>query len=155
MKVWSIRVATLLVGFLGAGSGQAQQTDIRLIPDASIRFEARPGAPGLAASDIHGSVKQKGLYTVQVKFSKGGKAPPHTHPDERILNVLSDTIHFGAGTVFDESALRPLNAGSVVIIPPDTPHFVWAKGGEAIVQESGFGPSGTIPWPKGATRIPQ
>jgi quercetin dioxygenase-like cupin family protein len=35
---------------------------------------------------------------VQVKFSKGGKASAHTHPEERILNVLAGTIYVGTGT---------------------------------------------------------
>ena len=145
-------VVILMVGVVSTAGDAQQQAGIRLVPHDTIRFEARPGATDIAASAIHGDIKQKALYVVQVKFSKGAKALPHTHPDERILNVLAGTICFGTGTQFDEAALKPLAAGSVVIIPPNAPHFVWAKDGEAVTQESGFGPSGTIPWPKASTQ---
>jgi quercetin dioxygenase-like cupin family protein len=86
------------------------------------------------------------LYAVQVKFPKGGKALPHTHPDERILNVIAGTLYFAHGTSFEEAALKPYGAGSVINIPPNVPHYVMAKDGEAIVQEAGFGPTATVPW---------
>jgi quercetin dioxygenase-like cupin family protein len=142
-----IPAASLGCAFAAAAPAVSQQQEIRLIPQNSIPWAARAGS-ALFQSEIHGSVQKSGLYAVQVKFPAGGKAPPHTHPDERLLNVLAGVLFFGVGTTFDEGAVKPLTAGSVVIIPPDTPHYVWARDGEVTVQEAGFGPSGTKPWPQ-------
>jgi quercetin dioxygenase-like cupin family protein len=150
MKVsFAIMITTSAWVAVGTCPAAAEQGAVRVMPNNSIEWRARPGTD-LVQAEIHGSVQKSGLYAVQVKFPKDGKAPPHAHPDERILNVLAGVLYFGAGTVFDETAVTPLPAGSVVIIPPETPHFVWARDGEVTVQESGFGPSGTKPWPRAA-----
>jgi quercetin dioxygenase-like cupin family protein len=73
----------------------------------------------------------------------GGKIPPHTHPDERNSTVLSGTIYLGFGDTFDESNVVAIPTGAVYATPANVPHYVWAKDGDAIYQESGVGPTGT------------
>jgi hypothetical protein len=59
---------------------------------------------------------------------------PHWHPDEwRTAVVLSGTLYFVVGEQWDESKLKP----------PRTPHYVWAKDGEVIIQTTRMGPTGT------------
>jgi hypothetical protein len=45
----------------------------------------------------------------------------------------------------DESKAQALPPGSVVVIPPGTPHFGFAKDGDVTLQEVGIGPTATIP----------
>ena len=143
------RLLTITLTMTGLVFGWAASAqDVKLMPKEAISFEARPGAQGLAQAAIHGNLQKAGLYAVQVKFAPGAKAPVHTHPDERVLNVLAGVLYFGTGSTFDESAMKPLQAGSVVIIAPDQPHYVWAKDGEVVAQEAGFGPTATKPWPQ-------
>src|SRR6266446_4477383 len=67
----------------------------------------------------------------------------HTHPDDRAVTVISGAWHFGYGTRFDEKELKELPAGSFYTEPPNTPHFASTGDTPAVVQISGFGPSGT------------
>ena len=83
----------------------------------------------------------------QVIYAKGVRILPHTHPDERVVTVLDGTFYQGIGTSFDESKAHALPPGSVVIIPPGTPHFGFAKDGDVTIEEIGIGPTATIPWP--------
>ena len=62
--------------------------------------------------------------------------------------MLSGNYHFGLGEQWDESKLRAYPAGTFFSEPKGTPHFVWAKDGEVIVQFTAMGPTGL-------TRIPQ
>ena len=47
------------------------------------------------------------------------------------------------GETFDESNLVAIPTGAVFVTPANVPHYVWARDGEAIYQESGVGPTGT------------
>ena len=57
--------------------------------------------------------------------------------------VLSGTIYFGLGDTWDEGKLKPYPTGTFLSEPKDTPHFVWAKDGEVIVQVTAMGPTAT------------
>lgn len=72
------------------------------------------------------------------------KGLPHTHPDEwRTVVVLSGTLYFGLGDTWDEGKLKPYPTGTFFSEPKDTPHFIWAKDGEVIVQVTAMGPTAT------------
>jgi hypothetical protein len=62
--------------------------------------------------------------------------------------VLSGTLYFGVGEQWDESKVKAYPAGTFYSEPPKTPHYVWAKDREVIIQTTGMGPTGT-------TMIPQ
>jgi hypothetical protein len=51
------------------------------------------------------------------------------------------TLYFGVGEQWDESKLRAYPAGTFYSEPSKTPHFVWAKDGEVIIQTTGMGPA--------------
>ena len=74
--------------------------------------------------------------------------PPHTHPDQRVVTVISGVFYQGIGGEFASNNMRQLQPGSVIIIPANTPHFGWAKDGEVMLQEVGVGPRGITMWPR-------
>lgn len=49
----------------------------------------------------------------------------------------------GVGEKFNEADLKPVGVGEAVVIPPNTPHYAWAKDGLVVFQETGYGPSAT------------
>ena len=51
-------------------------------------------------------------------------------------------MYYGVGKVPKVTDFQAYPAGSVIYTPAGTPHIMWAKDGEIVVQESGFGPSG-------------
>jgi hypothetical protein len=57
--------------------------------------------------------------------------------------IISGTWHFGYGASFDEKALKELPPGSFYTEPPNAPHIARTGGAPAVIQITGFAPSGT------------
>ena len=137
--LWTI----VIVGSLFSGVLLAQSTaPTPMLPD-SFHWVSPPQIPGMQFAWILGAEQKPGSYLVRVRFASGTRMPPHTHPGERIFAVLAGTIYVGFGETFDESKLVAIPTGAVFVVPANVPHYVWAKDGETIHQESGVGPSGT------------
>jgi quercetin dioxygenase-like cupin family protein len=112
---------------------------------AEIAFkDVASGMPQIAV--LYGDPAKPEFFVVRLKFPAGFKVEPHTHPEgTRTLTVLSGTLYFGFGESFDEAKAKPFPPGTFFTELPTTPHFVWAKDGEVIVQVAGIGPSGFMP----------
>ncbi len=107
-------------------------------------YAAEPGKEdGPRTAVLAGNPKAAGLYTVRVKIPAGARLMPHSHPDARMVVVLSGTFHYAYGDRFDEAALKTLPPGSFFTEPAGIVHFAWAKSGEVVVQATAVGPSGT------------
>ncbi len=139
-------VAFLLPAFSVATPAAAQQPDATITTPDSVKWNPAP-FPGIMIAVAAGNPMASGMYAIFVKFAPGAKALPHTHPDQRIVTVLSGVIHVGIGTELDQSKAMVLKAGSVVIIPADAPHYGWTTDSEAILHEVGTAPTGTKVWP--------
>jgi len=120
-----------------AGSAGGIQTFVP--PD--LAWEDNPDVSGVQNAVGVGDPTQPELYTSFGKIEDGVKFPAHTHPDARITTVLSGIMHYGIGERFDRTRFEPYPAGSVIYTPPGTPHIMWAKSGEIVVQETGYGPT--------------
>jgi hypothetical protein len=64
--------------------------------------------------------------------------PPHTHPTDERITVISGVFCLGAGKKFDEAACKDLPAGSYMVMPAGVPHF--AVGKDSIIEVYGIGP---------------
>lgn len=117
---------------------------IRLTPD-EIKLSADASRPGsMSLATLAGDMAKPGLYAVRIRMPSQLKVLPHTHPEDRLVAVLSGTLHFGFGERFDPDRMRALPAGSFFIEPARTPHFALVGGEDAIVQVTGIGPSATV-----------
>jgi quercetin dioxygenase-like cupin family protein len=143
--------AFLMPPFPVATPAAAQQVDATIATPDSVKWNPAP-FPGITIAVAAGNPTANGMYAIFVKFAPGAQALPHTHPDQRIVTVLSGLIHVGIGTAFDQSKAMVLKAGSVVIIPADAPHYGWTTDSEAVLQEVGTAPTGTNIWPKAAAK---
>jgi quercetin dioxygenase-like cupin family protein len=144
MKASIFRVTQCIVLVMIAWSTPGQTEPLaatRLTPD-EIKWE--PDQSGVQRAYLVGDEKKPGMYTYRVRFPANHKVQPHFHPDERVVTVMSGTLHVGFGEQFDESAMKALPAGSIWTEPARQPHFVFAKDGEVVFQVVGSnGPSGT------------
>lgn len=148
MKKLVVAIAAA-AGVLVAGFASAQQAgEIKVIEKESLKYTFNPVVGVLVAQVSGTSVQSGSLYVLYAKYEAGVKSVPHTHPDQRVVTVLSGTFYAGSGPEFDEKMVRPLPPGSILVIPPNTVHWGWAKDGEVILEEVGIGPSGTTVWPK-------
>lgn len=124
-----------------AAATGAQADHIMVTPD---QLKWGPGPPSLPPGSqialLEGDPSKAGSpYAVRAKLPDGYKIPPHWHPADEKIVVLQGTFGMGFGEKFDPAAGHELPAGSYVVAPKVTRHFVWAKG-ETLIQVSGMGP---------------
>jgi quercetin dioxygenase-like cupin family protein len=60
------------------------------------------------------------LMIARMQFKDGFKVPLHSHENEQITHVISGTIRFWFGEKKEQE--MELNAGEMVVIPPNLPH---------------------------------
>ncbi len=96
---------------------------------------------------IAGHPSKAGTYAYRTRYPANFRsAVAHFHNDDRVVTVISGTIHVGFGDVFDEDEMKALPAGSVWTEAANQPHFIWAKDGDVVVQNIvGNGPSVLTP----------
>jgi quercetin dioxygenase-like cupin family protein len=139
-RLVALLVIVWAIGAAGDSTAQTSGTSVVRLPN-EIVYKGLPGAPQHVT--LFGDPTNPGLYVDRIKFSAGTKVMPHWHPDPvRTVLVLSGTLYFAVGEVFDEAKLTPYPAGTLYSEPPGTRHFAWAKDGEVILQITAIGPMG-------------
>ena len=133
----------LSVTCLLAGPALAQADAPSPILPERMPWLRPPMLAGVEVAWVLGAEQNPGPYILRVKLAAQARIPPHTHPDARNSTVLSGTIYVGFGDTFDESKLVAVPTGAVYVAPANVPHYLWAKDGDAMYQEAGFGPSAT------------
>lgn len=113
------------------------------IPADQVAFN--PGPPTLPAGAeiavLLGSPAEEGPFVIRLKFPAGYVVPPHRHPKEEHVTVISGGFGMSTGEVLDREAAPLLPPGSFVRIPVGAPHFAWTDE-ETVVQLNGNGPFG-------------
>jgi quercetin dioxygenase-like cupin family protein len=144
MKMTSVGASfgALLLTLVGGVAGAAGPVPV--LPQ-DLHWQSPPGNAEVRGAWVVGGEKTPGLYLFRVQLTAGARMPPHTHPDDRSTTVLSGTLYVGFGATFDEAAVVAVPAGGVYTAPAATPHYVWAKDGPVVYQESGIGPTATVP----------
>jgi hypothetical protein len=115
---------------------------VALTPD-EMKWGSQGGltVPGLEQFNLVGDPSKVGPYTVRLRFPKGFRIAPHTHPDAREVTIISGVFATGYGETFEASKLKVLPAGSFYTEPANMPHYIEIKE-EVVLQVSGTGPSG-------------
>lgn len=135
--------AIAFLSLFAVSGGAAQAAAPTAVTPESVRWTNPPNLPGVQGAWFLGAQDKPGAYLFRVKLSPGARIPPHTHPDERSSTVLSGTLYVGFGDTFDESRLVAVPAGAVYVAPANVLHYLWARDGEVVYQESGIGPTAT------------
>ena len=114
-----------------------------VLTPAELTWESQGNltAPGVQQLNLVGDPAKPGPYTIRLKFAKGFRIAPHTHPDSREITILSGVLANGYGETFDAGRLKALPAGSFYTEPANVPHFLEVEQ-DAVIQVSGTGPSG-------------
>lgn len=104
-----------------------------------------PGPPTLPAGAqiavLLGSPAEEGPFVIRLKFPAGYDVPPHRHPKEEHVTVISGGFGMATGEEHDRAAAPLLAAGSFVRIPAGEAHYAWTQE-ETVVQLNGIGPFG-------------
>lgn len=112
-----------------------------MIGDADLKWgPAPPGLPaGAQSAVLDGDPGKPGAFTIRVKVPDAYMVPPHWHPTDEHLTVLSGTLMMATGSKWDDSALHDATAGSYAKMPRRVNHYVKTKG-ETTFQVSAMGP---------------
>ncbi|MEP6731445.1 MAG: cupin domain-containing protein [bacterium] len=94
---------------------------------------------GAQMAVMQGDPSGNALFTIRLKLPDGYKIPPHTHPTDENVTVVSGAFRVGMGTTFDLATASKLDAGGFVVAPANGAHFAAAQG-ETIVQVHAMGP---------------
>jgi len=145
MKADCRRALVLLIAgnTLGAVMAQAESASVVALTPSEMKWtkQGALAAPGLEQLNLVGDPTRAGPYTLRLRFPKGYKIPPHTHPDSREVTILSGVFATGYGETFDSAKLKILPAGSFYTEPANVPHYIEIEE-DTVLQVSGTGPSG-------------
>ena len=106
------------------------------------QLEWRPAEslpPGAQIAVLEGDPNKEGFFTMRIRMPDGYRVPPHWHPKQERVTVLSGTLNLGSGDTFDPTKTKALEAGTYSSMTPKMPHFAWMKG-ETVLQLSTLGP---------------
>ena len=136
----SVGVAVLVAGTITAGQSatHSSNTHPTVVTRSDVKW--RPLRPGAEIAVVSGNPDAVGEpFVMRMRYTGTVRVPPHWHPTDEHITVLSGTFMLGMGVQFDESAATELSAGAYAFAPAKMPHFAWSKG-ETVVQVHGIGP---------------
>ena len=141
MKVSTTLSVTVILS--GVSALSSPQTDEHLVvaPDEVRWGPASPKLPAAAqfAVLLGDPAKPGELYVFRAKLPDGYSVPPHWHPGDEHITVISGTMMLGFGERRNEASMAALPAGSYTMLPKDMPHYNRMRG-ETILQFHGIGP---------------
>ncbi|MEP7000747.1 MAG: cupin domain-containing protein [bacterium] len=95
--------------------------------------------PGAQMAVMQGDPSSSNMFTVRLRMPAGYKIPPHTHPTDENVTVISGSFRVGMGKTFSKDGMLTLPAGGFVTAPAKEPHFALAQGA-TVVQVHAMGP---------------
>ena len=124
-------------------TASAQTMDHTIVSPQDIKWGKAPPSipPGAEAAVLYGDPAKEGMFAFRLKFPKGYRIPPHTHPKPEIVTVISGTFRLGMGEVSDPTTAKVLPAGSFFVMSPGMVHTAFADE-ETVVQLNTTGPWG-------------
>jgi len=118
----------------------AQQAEHTMVNADEVQWKEAPHMlPGAQAAVLYGDPAKEGMFVMRLKFPANYRVPPHTHPVEEIVTVISGEFNIGVGGEFDEAQTKPFTAGGLAAMPPGMEHFVYTDQ-ETVIQISTRGP---------------
>jgi quercetin dioxygenase-like cupin family protein len=95
--------------------------------------------PGALLAVASGNPAEPGRSVIQIYMPDGYRMPPHLHPTDEHVKVLSGAVLIGIGKKFDAKKTMKLVAGDSGTAPTGAPHYTIASG-PTILEVSFEGP---------------
>ena len=144
MKI-ELPALTMAVALAGIASTAPADTmdGHTIIAPQEIKWGPAPAVlpPGAEAAVLFGDPSKEGLFALRLKLPEGYSVPPHMHPVDEVVTVISGTFSLGMGETADQSKAEALPAGSFFALPPGEAHYVFIDE-ETVIQISTVGPWG-------------
>lgn len=94
---------------------------------------------GAKMAVLQGDPSQNALFTVRLDLPDGYRLPPHFHPTDEHVTVITGTFLVGMGDSLDLSKTMALPAGAFITAGANQHHYAVARG-HTIVQVHAMGP---------------
>ena len=137
------RLAAAAALSLLAAPGAMAQEHHTAIAAGDVAFAPGPATlpEGAEIAVLLGNPGEEGAYVFRLRFPAGYAVPPHTHPKDETVTVISGALGIATGEALDRGAATLLPPGSFVSIPVGHAHYAWTEE-ETVVQLHGMGPFG-------------
>lgn len=108
---------------------------------ADVEWKAGPPSlpPGAQFAVLEGDPSAEGYFALRLKLPDGYVIPPHWHPVQERVTVLSGAFHLGHGETVNREQAQRLPPGTYFSLPPRMTHYAIAEG-ETVVQLASMGP---------------
>ena len=116
---------------------QSDKKIVGISPEQVKWFTPAYYKDGRQRAQLFGDSTKSGPWVDRVKMPASMRVLAHTHPQDELVTVIEGTWYLGEGEKFDSASLKGYPAGSFIVIPAGTPHFVATKNGPVVVQLSG------------------
>ncbi len=122
-----------------------------LLAAAPVHSQAKPaeltwmdGPPslpsGVQMAVVSGDPGKAGKFTIQLKMPADYAVPPHSHPTDEVVKVVSGEVHYAMSDKMDMAKAKTLKTGDASIdMKAKMNHWVHASA-PATVQVSAMGP---------------
>ena len=102
--------------------------------------DAPPGLPkGSKIAVLNGDPGKSGPYSMMAKLPAGYTVPPHWHPQDENLVVISGALYIGMGDKLDRKNAEAIKPGGYAHMPPKMHHFAFTKAA-TVMEVHGMGP---------------
>ena len=88
---------------------------------------------------LESAPNKAGMFTVRLKLPAGYRIPPHWHPADEHVTVISGLLNIAMAPNYDSSHSKAMGAGSFALMPAKMHHAAWADV-ETVIQLHGVGP---------------
>jgi quercetin dioxygenase-like cupin family protein len=103
-------------------------------------MDGPPSLPsGVKMAVVSGNPGKKGMFAIQLKMPANYAVPPHSHPTNEVVKVVSGKLHYGMSDKMDMATAKTLTPGHAATMKAKMNHWVHAPA-PATVQVSGMGP---------------
>ena len=142
MKVPSV-LAIGLIAFCAIAPFALAEDAHTVISPNDVKWGPAPKVlpAGAQAAVLFGDPTKEGLFALRLKVPAGYAVPPHTHPVDEVVTVISGTFNLGMGETADRATVTALPAGSFFALPPGMAHYVYIDE-ETVIQITTNGPWG-------------
>ena len=142
-----ILLAASILSLSGLGAVSVARADIdptavSVVPFDKLEFHKAPN--GAETAKVFGDSTKPEAYGIVIRWPPHVNTRPHSHPNARIITVLSGTWWVGTGAKYRPESMVPMKAGSFVTDLPNQIHYDGTKDDTAMIYITGMGPAPTI-----------
>lgn len=137
-SAFTVAAALGLASAMPANAAEPHHTVV--LPDSAKWGPAPPSLPpGAQATVLAGNPGVAGPFILRLKLPSGYTIPPHRHPTDERVTVISGAVNVGAGEKLDRTAGQTLPPAGFVNLPAGMAHYAWVNA-ETVLQVNSTGP---------------